>query len=72
MRSFADSFAPEANQIYLKKEDVTVAAITQLYLECDGEEAKFNALTSLYDVMTIGQSIVFCKVSQAGALVQGA
>jgi superfamily II DNA/RNA helicase len=63
VKEFADEFAPEANQIFLKKEEVTVEAIKQLYLECDGEQQKFEALSALYDIMTIGQSIVFCKVS---------
>lgn len=63
VQRFATLFAPEANQIFLKKEDVTVDAIKQLYLVCDGEHAKSDALSALYDVMAIGQSIVFCKVS---------
>ena len=62
VRVFAESVAPEAHKIFLKREDVTVDAIKQLYLECDGEEQKYNALSSLYDIMTIGQSIVFCEV----------
>ncbi|EIW72168.1 hypothetical protein TREMEDRAFT_72673 [Tremella mesenterica DSM 1558] len=61
VQRFAESFAPEANKIFLRKEEVTVEAIKQLYLECDGEEQKYNALAALYDCMTIGQSIVFCK-----------
>lgn len=63
VRQFAEEIAPEANQIFLKKEDITVDAIKQLYLECEGESEKYNALSALYDIMTIGQSIVFCKVS---------
>ncbi|GMK56847.1 hypothetical protein CspeluHIS016_0306870 [Cutaneotrichosporon spelunceum] len=61
VQEFAQLFAPNANQIYLKKEDITVEAITQLKLECENEHAKFDALSALYDVMSIGQSIVFCK-----------
>ncbi|WRT70033.1 uncharacterized protein IL334_007026 [Kwoniella shivajii] len=61
VQHFAQSFAPEANQLFLKKGEVTVDAIKQLYLECDGEESKYDALSALYDCMSIGQSIVFCK-----------
>ncbi|ORY31638.1 P-loop containing nucleoside triphosphate hydrolase protein [Naematelia encephala] len=61
VQDFADRFAPEANKIFLKMTEVTVDAIKQLYLECEGEEGKFEALGALYDSMTIGQSIVFCK-----------
>lgn len=63
VQAFADLIAPEANKIFLKKEDVTVDAIKQLWLECDGEDQKYEALSALYDVMSIGQSMVFCKVS---------
>ncbi|WVR09609.1 hypothetical protein IAU60_006681 [Kwoniella sp. DSM 27419] len=61
VQSFAEMFAPEANTLFLKKEDVTVDAIKQLYMECDGESQKYEALSMLYDCMSIGQSIVFCK-----------
>lgn len=64
VRQFASRVAPEANEIYLKQEDVTVDAIKQLWLQCDGEQGKFDALSILYELMTIGQSIVFCRVSQ--------
>lgn len=64
VRAFANSVAPEANQLYLRSEEVTVDAIKQLYLECDGEDQKYEALSMLYDVMSIGQSIVFCQVSK--------
>lgn len=63
VQRFAQLFAPNANQIFLKKEDITVDAIKQLYLECEDENAKFDALSALYDVMSIGQSMVFCRVS---------
>lgn len=63
VQEFADRFAPEANKIFLRKEDITVDAIRQLYLECDSEDQKYEALSALYDCLVIGQSIVFCKVS---------
>jgi superfamily II DNA/RNA helicase len=62
VQDFADKIAPEANKIFLKKEEVTVDAIKQLWLECNGEEEKYEALAMLYGVMSIGQSMVFCKV----------
>ena len=62
VQTFAEEFAPEANKIFLKKEEVTVEGIKQLWLQCDGEEQKYDALSALYDCMAIGQSIVFCRV----------
>jgi ATP-dependent RNA helicase DDX19/DBP5 len=59
---FSATFPDEANQIFLRKEEVTVEAIKQLHLDVEGDEAKYEALSNLYDCLTIGQSIVFCKV----------
>ncbi|EKD00744.1 ATP-dependent RNA helicase [Trichosporon asahii var. asahii CBS 8904] len=61
VQEYAELFCPQANSIYLKKEEVTVDAIKQLKVECANEEDKFDVLALLYDVMTIGQSMVFCK-----------
>jgi ATP-dependent RNA helicase DDX19/DBP5 len=68
VQDFADDFAPEANKIFLKREELSVEAIKQLYLQCENEEQKYEALSNLYDCMSIGQSIVFCKVGKASSL----
>ncbi len=61
--NFATKFAPGANQITLKHEELTVEGIRQLYLDCDSEQAKYDILVKLYGLMTIGSSIIFVKVS---------
>lgn len=58
---YAENFAPNANQITLKHEELTVEGIKQLYLECDPRE-KYDVLVRLYGLMTIGSSIIFVKV----------
>ena len=59
---FADRFAPNANQITLKHEELTVEGIKQLYLDCSSESDKYDALVKLYGLMTIGSSIIFVRV----------
>jgi len=59
---YAMRFAPNANQITLKHEELTVEGIRQLYLDCNSEEEKFENLVELYGMMTIGSSIIFVKV----------
>lgn len=59
---YAMKFAPNANQITLKHEELTVEGIRQLYLDCNHEEEKFENLVKLYGMMTIGSSIIFVKV----------
>ncbi|KAM3583173.1 RNA helicase required for poly(A+) mRNA export [Umbelopsis sp. WA50703] len=61
VRHFANRFAPNANEISLKREELSVEGIKQLYMDCNSEEHKFEVLCNLYDLLTIGQSIIFCR-----------
>lgn len=60
--SYARKFAPSANEISLKHEELTVAGISQMYMDCPSEEGKYDILVKLYGMMTIGSSIIFVKV----------
>ena len=60
---YASKFAPNANQITLKHEELTVEGIKQLYLDCNSEQDKYDILVRLYGLMTIGSSIIFVKVT---------
>lgn len=59
---YAERFAPNANQITLRHEELTVEGIKQLYLDCPSENDKYDSLVKLYGLMTIGSSIIFVKV----------
>ncbi|TFK27787.1 ATP-dependent RNA helicase DBP5 [Coprinopsis marcescibilis] len=61
VRAFANKFAPNANKIELQKEELSVDSIRQFYMDCRDEEHKYDILVSLYSLLTIGQSIIFCK-----------
>ncbi|KAI4262966.1 MAG: hypothetical protein L6R42_001863 [Xanthoria sp. 1 TBL-2021] len=58
---YAERFAPNANQITLRHEELTVEGIKQLYLDCPSENDKYDSLVKLYGLMTIGSSIIFVK-----------
>lgn len=58
---FANLFAPKSNVITLEREKLTVKGIKQMYLDCDSDEAKYNALLRFYGLMTIASSIIFVK-----------
>lgn len=60
--TYADRFAPQANQITLQHQELTVEGIRQLYFECDGEKGKIETLLKLYGLMTVGSSIIFVNV----------
>ncbi|KAH7925845.1 DEAD-domain-containing protein [Leucogyrophana mollusca] len=61
VRNFANKFAPNANKIELQKEELSVEGIRQFYMDCQNEEHKYDILVSLYQLLTIGQSIIFCQ-----------
>ncbi|EMD33959.1 hypothetical protein CERSUDRAFT_97883 [Gelatoporia subvermispora B] len=61
VRSFANNFAPKANKIELQKNEISVDNIRQFYLDCKSEEHKYEVLVSIYTLLTIGQSIIFCQ-----------
>lgn len=63
VRTFASNFAPKANKIELKKNEVTVDNIRQFYMDCKSEDHKYDVLVSLYKLLVVGQSIIFCQVS---------
>ncbi|EWC46579.1 ATP-dependent RNA helicase DBP5 [Drechslerella stenobrocha 248] len=58
---YADKFAPNANKLTLKQEELTVDGIKQLYMDCEGEEEKYQIILKLYELMVIGQSIIFVR-----------
>jgi ATP-dependent RNA helicase DDX19/DBP5 len=62
VRNFANKFAPNANRIELQKTEISVDNIRQFYMDCRDEEHKYEVLVSLYSLLTIGQSIIFCQV----------
>ncbi|KAG1887074.1 P-loop containing nucleoside triphosphate hydrolase protein [Suillus subluteus] len=61
VRNFASKFAPNANKIELQREELSVEGIRQFYMDCRNEEHKYDILVSLYQLLTIGQSIIFCQ-----------
>lgn len=67
---FAGRFAPRANQITLAHEELTVEGIKQLYLTCQSEDDKYDALVKLYGLMTIGSSIVFVRTRETALRIE--
>ena len=60
--NYAQQFCPSAALLSLKHEELTVAGIKQMYIDCPSEEGKYDILVKLYGLMTIGSSIIFVKV----------
>jgi len=67
---FASLFAPSANQITLEVEKLTVKGIKQMYLDCNSDEEKYNALVKFYGLMTIASSIIFVHRRDTAAEIE--
>ncbi|KAI8140699.1 P-loop containing nucleoside triphosphate hydrolase protein [Fennellomyces sp. T-0311] len=61
VRRFAPRFAPDAHEISLRREELSVDTIKQFYMDCQNEEHKYEVLCNLYDLLTVSQSIIFCR-----------
>ncbi|KAJ5683479.1 hypothetical protein N7462_006644 [Penicillium macrosclerotiorum] len=70
VRRYADKFAPDANEIALKHEELTVDGIKQLYMDCNDEEEKYANLVQLYGLLTVGSSIIFVKTRASAVEIE--
>ncbi|XP_020630470.1 ATP-dependent RNA helicase DDX19A-like [Orbicella faveolata] len=59
---FAKSVVPDPLIIRLRREEESLDNIKQFYVVCRDKEDKFQALSNMYGVVSIGQCIVFCHV----------
>jgi ATP-dependent RNA helicase DDX19/DBP5 len=59
VRAFAENLVPRATSIKVKKEELTVSSVAQMYMRCNDEWDKFTKLSSLYGAMNVGQSVIF-------------
>ncbi|KAH6652758.1 P-loop containing nucleoside triphosphate hydrolase protein [Truncatella angustata] len=62
---YAAQFAPNANQIKLKVQELTVRGISQMFMDCPNESDKYGILCQLYGLLTIGSSIIFVKTRES-------
>lgn len=60
---FAETVVPDPIVIRLRREEESLDNIKQYYVVCRDNEEKFQALSNMYGVVSIGQCIVFCQVS---------
>ena len=66
--TFAQRFVPETRPIRLRREEESLDNIKQVFVLCRDKEDKFQALSNMYGVVSLGQCIVFCQVSTSSVL----
>ncbi|KAK3945988.1 P-loop containing nucleoside triphosphate hydrolase protein [Diplogelasinospora grovesii] len=68
--TYAERYAPKANQMKLRQQDLTVKGISQMYMDCPNEKAKYDVLCKLYGLMTIGSSVIFVRTRESANEIQ--
>ena len=71
VRAYAKKVVPEANTLELQRNEVNIAAIKQLYMDCRDENHKYEVLCELYGLLTIGSSIIFVATKKTANLLYG-
>lgn len=66
VKNFVNAYVPRANRLEVRKEDLTLSAISQCYIECADDCEKFSVLSDLYGCMTVGQSVIFVNTRKLG------
>lgn len=64
VKEYAKRVVPNANTLELQRNEVNVSAIKQLYMDCNDETHKYEVLTELYGLLTIGSSIIFVSTKK--------
>ncbi|PYI05357.1 DEAD-domain-containing protein [Aspergillus sclerotiicarbonarius CBS 121057] len=70
VHEYASKFAPQANEITLQHEELTVEGIKQLYLDCSDGEDKYQTLVQLYGLLTVGSSIIFVRTRKSAEEIE--
>ena len=60
---FAQTIVTNPVIIQLRREEESLDNIKQFYVTCRNQEEKFQALSNMYGVVSMGQCMVFCHVS---------
>lgn len=63
---FAQHIVKNPIVIKLLREQESLDNIKQYYVRCRNQDDKYIAIQNIYGVITIGQAIIFCHVSQDG------
>ncbi|KAI1380959.1 DEAD-domain-containing protein [Hypoxylon crocopeplum] len=67
---YGAKYAPNANMIKLRVQELTVKGISQMYMDCPSDLDKYDILCKLYGLMNIGSSIIFVKTRESASQIQ--
>lgn len=60
--AFASRVVPNPNILSLKKEELSIDAITEFYMKCENSKHRLQMLAAIYGLLSMSQSIIFVAV----------
>jgi ATP-dependent RNA helicase DDX19/DBP5 len=61
VKRLAEKVAPNSNQITVQRETLSLDKVKQYYIKCDTAAERFAIITDIYDLLQLGQTIVFVQ-----------
>lgn len=58
---FATKIVNDPMIIRLRRSEESLSYIKQFYVRCESFESKYRALSNIFGLLTVGQSIIFCQ-----------
>lgn len=62
--TYAQQFCPDANEIKLRQDELSVEGIKQMFMDASTDQEKYEYLVRLYDLLNNASSIIFVKVKK--------
>lgn len=67
VRALAEAVAPDANQITVQRETLSLDRIQQYYINTSTKEDRYTILNDIYELLSVGQSIIFVRTRSTAA-----
>lgn len=64
---FAEQILKNPMILRLRREEESLDNIKQYYVMCKNEREKYQAITNIYGVVTIGQAMIFCQTRKTAS-----
>ncbi|XP_049301496.1 DEAD-box helicase Dbp80 [Anopheles funestus] len=68
---FAEYIVPNPIIIRLAREQESLDNIKQYYVKCKNQDEKYQAISNIYGVITVGQAIIFCHTRKTAGWLSG-
>lgn len=68
---FAEYIVPKPIVIRLAREQESLDNIKQYYVRCKDQNEKYQAISNIYGVITVGQAIIFCHTRRTASWLSG-